>query len=79
MNDLVSSYRNMEVVEVEDRATAERFGVNVWGKTCNASAGEVARFQRLFPNPNWLMPGRTSGHQKLVPTFSWIDNCFMVT
>ena len=26
-----------------------------------------------------LTSGRTSSHQKLVSTFSWIDNCFMVT
>ena len=25
------------------------------------------------------MSGRTSGHQKLVLTYPWIDNCFMVT
>ena len=34
-------------------------------------------FQRLFPNPSWLTSGRTSGHQKLVATFPWIDNCLM--
>ena len=26
----------------------------------------------------WLMSERTSGHQKLIPTFPWIDNCLMV-
>ena len=45
----------------------------------NFRSEEVARFQHLFPNLNWLMSGRTSGHQKLVPTFPWIDNCLMVT
>ena len=30
------------------------------------TAEVVARFQGLFPNPSWLMPGRTSGHQNLV-------------
>ena len=33
----------------------------------------------LFANPSWLMPGRTSGHQELVPTYPWIDNCLMAT
>ena len=40
---------------------------------------EVTKFQRLFPNSGWLTSGRTSGHQKLVPTFPWIDNCFGLT
>ena len=40
---------------------------------------EIARFQHLFPNPSWLMSGRTSSHQKLVPAFPWIDNCVMVS
>ena len=48
-------------------------------KRNSTSAEEVARFQHLFPNPSWLMSGRTSGHQKIVPTFLWIDNCLMVT
>ena len=25
-------------------------------------------------NPSWLVSGRTSGHQKVIPTFPWIDN-----
>ena len=40
----------------------------------STSTEEVARFQRLLPNPSWLMSGRTSSHQKLVSTFPWIDN-----
>ena len=31
-----------------------------------------SRFQRLFPNPSWLVWGRASRHQKLAPTFPWI-------
>ena len=38
-----------------------------------------SRFQRLFPNPSWLVWGRASRHQKLAPTFPGIDSCFMVT
>ena len=38
-----------------------------------------SRFQRLFPNPSWLVRGRASRHQKLAPTFSGIDSCLMVT
>ena len=45
-------------------------------QTCGT---EDARFQRLFPNPSWLMSKKTSSHQNLVPTFPWIDNCLMVT
>ena len=46
----------------------------------STSAKEVARFQRLFLNPSWLtLGGRTSSHQKLAPTFPWIDNCLMMT
>ena len=41
----------------------------------STTAEEVARFQRLFPNPSWLMSGRTSGHQNLVSIFPGIDNC----
>ena len=41
--------------------------------------GKVSRFQRLFPNPSWLVWGRASRHQKLAPTFPWLDNCLMVT
>ena len=26
-----------------------------------------------------LTSGRTSGHQNLIPTFPWIDNCLKVT
>ena len=33
----------------------------------------------IHPNPSWLTSGRTSGQQKLVPTFPWMDNCLMVT
>ena len=36
---------------------------------------ELARFQRFFPNPSWLMSGRTFGHQNLVSIFPGIDNC----
>ena len=39
------------------------------------SAEKVARFQRFFPNPGWLMSGRTSGHQNFVSIFPGIDNC----
>ena len=45
----------------------------------STSAEEVARFQRLFPNPSWFMSGKTSGHQKLVPTIPSIDDCLMVS
>ena len=45
----------------------------------SSSAEEDARFQGLFPNLSRLTSGRTSGHQKLVSTFPWIDNCLMVT
>ena len=38
-----------------------------------------SRFQRLFPNPSWLVWGRGSRHQKLAPTFPGIDSCLMVT
>ena len=38
-----------------------------------------SRFQRLFPNPSWLVQGRASRHQKLAPTFPGIDSCLMVT
>ena len=48
----------------------------VWRQN-STSADKVARFQCLFPNLSWLMSGRTSGHQKLIPTFLWIDNCLM--
>ena len=33
----------------------------------------------LFLNPSWLVWGRASRHQKLVPTFPGIDSCFMMT
>ena len=46
---------------------------------CDTTAEEVSRFQRLFPNPSWLVWGRASRHQKFAPTFPWIDNCLMVT
>ena len=38
-----------------------------------------SRFQRLCPNPSWLVWGRASRYQKLAPTFSGIDSCLMVT
>ena len=38
-----------------------------------------SRFQRLFPNPSWLVWGRASRHQKLAPIFPGIDSCLMVT
>ena len=38
---------------------------------------EVSRFQRLFPNPSWLVWGRASHHQRLAPTFPLIDNCLI--
>ena len=38
-----------------------------------------SRFQRLFPNPSWLVWGRASRYQKLAPTFPRIDSCLMVT
>ena len=34
-----------------------------------------SRFQCLFPNPSWLVWGRAFRHQKLAPTFPWIDSC----
>ena len=41
----------------------------------SSTAEEVARFQRLFPNPSFLMSSRTSGHQNHASIFSEIDNC----
>ena len=41
----------------------------------STTAEELARLQRLFPNPSWLMSGRTSGHQNRISIFSGIDNC----
>ena len=43
------------------------------------STEEVAMFQFPYPNSSWMMSGRTSSHQKLVPTFPVIDNCLMAT
>ena len=40
----------------------------------STTAEEVSSFQRLFPNPSWLMSGGTSGHQNLVSIFPGIDN-----
>ena len=49
-------------------------------RRCNStSVQEIARSQRLLPTPSWLTSRRTSGHQKLVPTFPWMDNCLMAT
>ena len=42
----------------------------------STSTEEVARFQSLFPNPRWLTQ---DGHQKLISTFPWMDNCLSVT
>ena len=39
------------------------------------TAEEVARFQRLFPDPSRLTSGRTSNHQNLVSIFPGIANC----
>ena len=33
----------------------------------------------VFIHQGWLVWGRASRHQKLDPTFPWIDNCFMAT
>ena len=55
--------------------------IMVWRQN-STSAEEVIRFQSIFPSselPSWLTSGRTFGHQKLAPTFPWIDNCLMVT
>ena len=41
----------------------------------STTAEEIARFQRLFPNPSWLTSERTSGHQNLVSIFPGIDSC----
>ena len=53
--------------------------INILGGWNSTTAREVSRFQRLFPNPSWLVWGRAFQHQKLAPTFPWIDNCLMVT
>ena len=45
--------------------------ITVWRRKA-ASAEEVARSQHLFPYLSWLTSGRTSSHQKLVPTFPWM-------
>ena len=50
-----------------------------YGGGNSTSAEEVSRFQRLFPNPSWLVWGRASRYQKLAPTFPGIDSCLMVT
>ena len=42
----------------------------------NYTVEEVVRFQRLFPNPSWLMSGRTSGHQNLVSKIPVVGKCF---
>ena len=39
----------------------------------------TTKFQRLFPNPSWMVWGRAFRNQKLAPTFPWIENCLMVT
>ena len=47
----------------------------VWRWKCGMGAEiqlplkRSSRFQRLFPNPSWLVWGRASRHQKLAPTF----------
>ena len=55
------------------------FTIFPYEQLTGTEAEEVATFQHLFPNPSWLSSGRASDHQKLVPTFPWMDNCLMVT
>ena len=50
-----------------------------YGGGNSTTAEEFSRIQRLFPNLSWLVLGKASHHQKLVPTFSQIDNCLIVT
>ena len=38
-----------------------------YGDGNSTTAEEVFRFQRLFPNPNWMVCGRDTHHQKLAP------------
>ena len=59
---------------------------HVYHVACDGTEAEIqlplkrsSRFQRLFPNPSWLVWGRASRHQKLAPTFPGIDSCLMVT
>ena len=55
-------------------------GGNSWyGSRNSTTAEEVSRLQPLFSNLSWFVWGRASHHQKLAPTFPWIDNCLMVT
>ena len=45
----------------------------------NSTATEEVARSSIFSLIGTGWAGRTSDHQKLVPTFSWIDNCLMVT
>ena len=54
--------------------------LNIMGTEAEIQIAEaVSRLQHLFLNPSWLVWGKASRHQKLAPTFSWIDKCLMVT
>ena len=54
-----------------------KFGRDIKIRRQNSTtAEEVARVQLgLFPNPSWLMSGRTSGHQNLSSIFPGLDSC----
>ena len=53
--------------------------LKLWYRGRNSTTSEeVSRFQRLFPNPSWLVWGKASRHQNLAPTFPRIDNCLIV-
>ena len=45
----------------------------------NSTAAEEVTRSSVSPQFELVWLGRTSGHQKLVPTFKWIDSCPMVT
>ena len=53
--------------------------LNIMGTEAEIQIAEaVSRLQHLFLNPSWLVWGKASRHQKLAPTFSWIDKCLIV-
>ena len=79
LENCANASRQTDRTETEDRDRDTdnplyryRLGVRRQNST---TAEEVAIFQHLFPNPNWLMSGKTSGYQNLVSIFSWIYNC----
>ena len=72
-NEFVNGAANGDDVTNSYQGLLAGFLMNMVGRRNSTSAEEVARFQCLFPNPSWLMPG------KLFPTFPGLDNCRMLT